>query len=74
MILWAVLSKLLDGAAVGRDCYQLGLTAAPPNSWDKGCPDKHHIAMYRSESSPNISASQIGVCGGSGIYTGFRSR
>ena len=20
-----------------------GLTAAPPSSWDKGCPDKHHI-------------------------------
>ena len=20
-----------------------GSTAAPPSSWDKGCPDKHHI-------------------------------
>ena len=21
----------------------LGLTAVPPSSWDKGCPDKHYI-------------------------------
>ena len=35
---WHPLSQLLGGAAVS-----LGLTAAPPSSWDKGCSDEDHI-------------------------------
>ena len=36
-------SQLPGGAAVSSHCYHLELTAAPPTSWDKGRPDKHHI-------------------------------
>ena len=55
--LWCVsglpLSQLLGGAAVSKSCYQLGLIAAPPSSWDKGCPVKHHIGNVGS-ATPNI--------------------
>ena len=33
--------KLLGGTAVNAISW--GSTAVPPSSWDKGCPDKHHI-------------------------------
>ena len=26
-------------------CFKLGLTTAPPSSWDEGCSDEHHICF-----------------------------
>ena len=31
-----------------------GSTPAPPSSWDKGCPGKHHIGNVQGASSPII--------------------
>ena len=48
------LSQLLGGAAVSSHCYQLGLTAAPPSSWDMA---GYPLHRENRENGPTISLS-----------------
>ena len=66
------LSQLLVGPALNSDIFiSQGVTAAPPSSWDKGCPDKHHIGhLSRSASSPNIRSLK-GLSNGCHVLSGI---